>query len=263
MKYDLPDELTVTSDGPVRIVTLNRPEHLNAVNDALEHALIDVWRQMRMDSEARAVVITGAGRAFSAGGDIATIDANSRDFERRYDAMRNARMMIQALVNFELPVIAAVNGPGVGLGASLPALCDIVFMAEDAYLSDAHVLVGLVAGDGTVFSWPLVMSLLLAKEYILTGDRISSAEAYRIGLANHVVPRETVLADAVAFAHKISLLPPFAIRETKRALNLFLQRTVADVFPMALAAESESFVSPDVANFVRRFKEKDAARTAR
>src|SRR5512138_2480205 len=148
MSYDLPPEIEVTVDGPIRIVTLNRPEQLNATDRALHHGLGALFPQLDADDEARAVVLTGAGRAFSAGGDFAYLDELTSDVPLRQETMVDARRIVTGMVQCRLPIVAAVNGPAVGLGCSLAALSDIVFIAESAYLADPHVLVGLVAADG-------------------------------------------------------------------------------------------------------------------
>lgn len=254
MTYDLPEELQVTVDGPVRILTLNRPEALNAVNPPMHDALVRVWAMLDKDPDARAVVITGAGRAFSAGGDMDWIERNATDDAERHATLREARELVNATLSCRLPVIGALNGPAVGLGASIIMLCDVVFMADDAYLADPHVAVGLVAGDGGAATWPLATSLLLAKEYILTGDRIPADEAQRMGLVNHAVPAGEVLAQATALAHRLASLPPFAVQQTKLALNIPLVRAVNEVLPYVLAAQSESFTTPEVRATVERFR---------
>jgi enoyl-CoA hydratase len=142
-----------------------------------------------------------------------------------------------------IPVLAAVNGPAVGLGCSLVALSDIVYIAEDAYLADPHVQVGLVAADGGPLTWPLHISLLLAKEYALTGARIPAAKAVELGLANHVVPDP--VAEAVKAAKKILELPQQAVESTKRVLNLHLERAVLDTIDYALSAESQTMQTDD------------------
>ena len=146
-------------------------------------------------------MITGAGRAFSAGGDFAYLEELPQDADLRAKTILHGREIVLGMVRCRVPVVAAVNGPAVGLGCSLVALSDIVYMAESAYLADPHVLVGLVAADGGPVTWPLHTSLLLAKEYALTGDRIPAQRAAEIGLANHVV--EDPLAEAMACAKKI------------------------------------------------------------
>ena len=152
-------------------------------------------------------VLTGAGRAFSAGGDFGYLDELSKDDELRHQTLMHGRQIVTGMVACRLPIVAAVNGPAVGLGCSLVALSDIVFMAASAHLADPHVLLGLVAADGGPVVWPLLTSLQLAKEYALTGDRIPAERAAAIGLANHVCPDDEVLDQAMACAHKIARLP--------------------------------------------------------
>lgn len=256
MVYDLPEELELRIDGAVRILTLNRPDVLNAVNPPMHRALVEVWGQLQEDTEARAVVLTGAGSAFSAGGDMDWIRRNANDPAERHATLREARDMVHAFLTCPLPVIGALNGPAVGLGCSIIMLCDVVFMAEDAYLADPHVPVGLVAGDGGVATWPLATSLLFAKEYLLTGDRIPAEQAERMGLVNHAVPADEVVERALALARRLAALPPFAVQQTKLALNLHLQRAVDEVLPYALAAQSESFTTPEVLAAVDRFTQR-------
>lgn len=256
MEYDLPDVIRVTADGPVRVVTFSRPDHLNAVNDDLHRALAKVFAQLSADTEARVAVITGAGRAFSAGGDFDLLDRMAKDRVLRRDTLAEGREIVLSMVRCRIPVIAAVNGPAVGLGCSMIALSDVVYMAESAYLSDPHVPVGLVAADGGPVTWPLHTSLLLAKEYAFTGERISAARAAEIGLANHVCPDDEVLPAALATAHKIAALPPQAVEATKRVLNLHLERAVLSTIDFALAAENESFDTPELLAQVERFLER-------
>ena len=152
-----------------------------------------------------------------------------------------------------VPVVAAVNGPAVGLGCSVIALSDVVYMAESAYLSDPHVMVGLVAADGGPLTWPLHTSLLLAKEYAFTGDRISAQRAAEIGLANHVCPNDDVLPSALATARKIAALPRQAVEATKRVLNLHVERAVLATIDFAMASETESFDTDDLRANVDKF----------
>jgi enoyl-CoA hydratase/carnithine racemase len=212
-----------------------------------------VFPQLSADPEARVAVITGEGRAFSAGGDFDLLDRMARDRDLRRDVIAEGRALVVSMIRCRVPVIAAVNGPAVGLGCSVIALSDVVYMAESAYLSDPHVTVGLVAADGGPLSWPLHTSLLLAKEYAFTGDRISAARAAEIGLANHVCADEAVLDEALAAAHRIATLPRQAVEATKRVLNLHLERAVLATIDFAMAAETESFDMPELRANVDRF----------
>lgn len=256
MVYGLPDVLQVEAEGPLRIVTLNDPDRLNAMTDPLHEALTDVWVHIMRDPEAKAVILTGAGRAFSAGGNIPGFIRNVEDVEYRRAGMRTAKLLVDHILGCHLPVIAAVNGPAVGLGCSIAVACDLVLISEDTYLADTHVNVGLVAGDGGVVTWPFMMSMLKAKEYLFTGERIPAKTAVELGLANRAVPAASLMEEARALALKLCGQPAQALQETKRSLNLHLQLAALQVLPYALSAETESFSSPEVAAVARGFQEK-------
>jgi len=246
MTYELPEGLAVESDGPIRVVRLNRPDHLNATNHSLHRALADVFPQIDADADARVAVITGTGRAFSAGGDFDYLDELTKDADLRRQSLDDGRRIVTGMVSCRVPIVAAVNGPAVGLGCSIVALSDIVYMAESAHLADPHVLVGLVAADGGPVTWPLLTSLQLAKEYALTGDRIPARRAAEIGLANHVCPDGEVFEQALVCARRIAELPQRAAEDTKRILNLHLERAVLATLDFALTAEDRSFRSPEM-----------------
>lgn len=253
MAYTPTPYLVVERDGPVAVVTLNNPEKRNAFVDDLHEAMQEIWGYLAKDRSVRSAVLTGAGKAFSAGGDIPGFIRSYEDPEHRREQLRGARRLMDAMAEFPKPLVAAVNGPAVGLGCSVALSCDIVLIAESAYLADPHVNVGLVCGDGGAAVWPLMMSILKAKEYLLLGDPIPAHDAVTLGLANRVVPDADLMTEAVALAHRLASQPVQAVQETKRALNLHVQHAIALVAPFALAAESESFASDDVRRTIEKF----------
>ncbi|MBX9922311.1 enoyl-CoA hydratase/isomerase family protein [Mycolicibacterium frederiksbergense] len=248
--YDMPKEIQVEADGPLRLITLNRPAELNAVNDDLHVGLARLWSRLSLDRTARAAVITGAGKAFSAGGDFNYIKQISEDADLRAKTIADGREIVIGMARCRVPVIAAVNGPAVGLGCSVVALSDIVYMAEKAFLADPHVQVGLVAADGGPLIWPMQMSILQAKEYALTGARIPAAKAVELGLANHVVADP--LTEAIAAAKKILDLPQKAVESTKRILNIQLERQVMMTLDYATTAEELTFGTDELKANVAR-----------
>lgn len=235
--YDLPDEMRVETDGHVRTILLNRPDELNAVNKPLHWALANVWRQITADSEARAVVLTGAGRAFSAGGDLDWITSFLDDSLAGEESLREGAQIIDELLRFPLPVIAAINGAAIGLGCSLAVLCDIVLISDTAYLADPHVSVGLVAGDGGAAFWPLLTPIIRSREYLYTGDRISAVTAVELGLATRTTPAEELVPNAMALAERLAAQPDAALRGTKRVLGMYLSGPLSGAVQAGFAAE--------------------------
>jgi len=245
MKYELPEELTVTAEGPVRVVTINRPDELNAVNLPLHWALANVWRQLSADQDAKVVILTGAGRAFSAGGDLDWITTFLDDPVARDESLREGAQIIEELLRFPLPVISAVNGPAVGLGCSVAVLSDILLISDRAFLMDPHVSVGLVAGDGGAAFWPLLTPILRSREYLYTGDRIPAATAVELGLASRVVPAADLLDSARQLAERLAAQPEQALRSTKRVANMYLAQALAGAMQAGFAAERETMLSAD------------------
>jgi enoyl-CoA hydratase len=237
--------LLVEHAGPLVQVTINRPEAMNSFDDDLHAAFPALLDRIEDDPEVRAVVLTGAGRAFSAGGNTADFPLFADDQRARGKAMRQGKRLVDAMLGFRVPVVAAVNGPAVGLGCTLATLCDVVFVADDTFLADPHVTVGLVAGDGSAVTWPFLTSMLRAKEYLLTGDRIPAARAVELGLANHAVPRAELLERASAFAAKVAGLPPQAVQDTKSVLNQHLRSASVATLGFGLAAETHSHDTPE------------------
>lgn len=238
MNYDLPEELIVEADGPIRTVVVNRPDQLNAVNAALHRAFADVWRQLAADPEAKVVILTGAGRTFCAGGDLGWIESFLEDPVARDESLREGAQIIEEMLRFPLPVIAAVNGAAVGLGCSLAVLSDIVLISETAHLADPHVTAGLVAGDGGAAFWPLLTPILRSREYLYTGDRIDAATAVELGLATRTTAPQDLLTEAGRLAARLAAQPAEALRGTKRVLNMHLSQALSGAMQAGFAAEA-------------------------
>lgn len=245
----------VDLDNGVATLTLNRPESLNAVNTAMHKELEELFLDVQRDREVKSVVLTGAGRAFCSGGDVKDMAGEKEDRPGGiFDS--GARQLAMNLVSIEKPVIAAVNGVAVGLGATLALLCDVIFMADTARIGDPHVKVGLVPGDGGAVIWPLLVGPHRAKEYLMTGDLLSAAEAERIGLVNHIVPADRVLEEAQAFAARLAKGATLAIRFAKISVQRAIVQAMHNTLDTSLALEAITGYSQDHAEAVRAFSEK-------
>jgi enoyl-CoA hydratase len=249
----LSDELLVTADGAVRVVTLNRPQAKNVIDEALHTQLLDIWRDLDRDPDARCVILTGAGETFSGGGDFAFLKAQHRSLDLRHAVSQQAGAILNAMIDFRLPVIAAVNGPAVGLGASLALCCDLVLMSQRSYLCDPHVSIGLTAGDGGALLWPYMMSLIRAKEYIYTGARIPAAEAVDLGVANRVTAAGALMDEAGALAATLAGQPARALQTTKRAFSKHLAAAAVAIVDYGLAAETVELGAEEHIDTVREF----------
>jgi len=244
MAHGAEEELLVEARGGVRVVTLNRPRALNAANEALHGEIARIWPELDADPDVRVIVLTGSGKAFCAGGDLDLLDRMVRDPTLRDAIMTEAAEIVRAMTSVRVPIIAAVNGPAVGLGCSLAAMSDLVIIEEQAYFADPHVALGLVAADGGGLTWPLLTGLLRAKEFILLGDRLPAADALHLGVANRVVPTGTAVTAALELAARMASLPPQALRESKALLNRALQHAVSSGLTGGVAAETASFDEP-------------------
>lgn len=232
-------------DGDVLLVTLDRPgDDLNAVDEQLHHELTRLFPLLRAEDEARCIVLTGSGTAFSAGGDFAWFP-ELQDSGRLRLLHRDAKQLIWDLLDVRIPIVAAVNGHAMGLGASIALLCDVIFLAESALIGDPHVKVGIVAGDGGTIAWPLAVGPALAKQYLLTGDPVPATEAHRIGLVNFVTPDDECLDQAIEFARRIAATAPMAVQYTKLAINKLLKDTANNAFDVATALELITLGSDD------------------
>lgn len=259
MKHELlPEFRTLHTErlGDVLRVTIAHPTSaLNAVDEALHEDLAALFRALRRETQARCVLLTGQGRAFSAGGDFAWFP-KFQEPETMEAVRRDGKQMIWDLLDCEIPIVAAVNGPAVGLGASLALLSDVIFAADVASFADPHVKVGIVAGDGGVAIWPLALGPARAKQYLLTGDALSAAEAERIGLINFVVPAAELAEKSLAFAQRLAAGAPLAVRYTKLAVNKLVKDALNIAFDTSTALEVVTFKSDDHKEALAALQEK-------
>jgi enoyl-CoA hydratase len=233
--------VVIDRDGPVACVTLARPDRANAMDAEITDALLETIDVLRQDGDVRAMVLTGDGDVFSAGGDIDTIKEMREDRRVRETVLRAHNKLFWVMARLPFPTVAAVNGPAVGAGVTVALLCDIVVIAQDTFLSDPRVSLGLLDGAGGLVLWPLLTSLSAAKEHLLLGDRVSGTEAHRLGLANRAVPASEVLDEALRLADRLAELPPHAVAQTRRLLNLHIHRAAATVLDESARAESACF----------------------
>src|SRR5881396_4146984 len=241
----------------VVLVTINRPEVLNATNDRLHWELTQVWLTLDADETARVAVVTGAGRAFSAGGDLDMVEANSRDPKRLARTVREASDLVYNMINTDKPIISAINGVAVGAGLVVALLADISIISETARFTDGHTKLGVVAGDHAAILWPLLCGMAKAKYYLLTSEFIDGREAERIGLVSRCVPADKLMETALAVAEALAGGSQHAIRFTKRALNNWL-RQAGPIFDQSLALEMLCFGFEDVKEGARAIREKRA-----
>jgi enoyl-CoA hydratase len=259
LNFDSYQKLAFRREAGVLHATFNRPEHLNAFGDVMGPEFLRFLNEVVLDNETRVIVLTGAGKAFSAGGDI---DAMQRmiDIPGAFEeTSARSRLIVSAMLACPKPIIAKVNGAATGLGASVALLCDLVYAASHAKIGDPHVKMGLVAGDGGALIWPQLVGFARAREYLLTGDLMTAAEAERIGLINRSVPAEELDATVDAMATRLAQGATKAISWTKTSVNLVLRHLESIVMPAAIAWEDLSARSQDHAEAVRSFREKRPA----
>jgi enoyl-CoA hydratase len=247
-------EFTRHPEG-VLLITIDRPAAMNATDAALHRALSRIWADVDDDPDTRVVVITGKGKAFSAGGDLAWIETMVGNYAGMQAAFREAGDIVYGMTRCTKIIISAINGVAVGAGLAVALMADISLMAEEAKITDGHIRLGVAAGDHANIIWPLLCGLAKAKYYLLTADFIDGVTADRIGLVSRAVPGATLMEEALRVAHKIATGPQDATRLTKRALNLWMNQA-APAFDASLAFEMLNFMGPDAAEGVAALRDR-------
>jgi enoyl-CoA hydratase len=244
-------------DHGVLLITINNPEKYNAADEELHGELARVWNEVSRDPETRVAVVTGAGRAFSAGGDLAMVERMAGDHGRVSHMLGEMSDLVYNIINCEKPIISAINGVAVGAGVVVALLADIAICAEDAKLGDGHVKLGVSAGDHAAIIWPLLAGMAKARYYLLTGEMVTGAEAERLGMVAKALPRDQVLDESLRVADVLATGAQQAIRLTKRSLNSWL-RSAGPTFDQSAAYEMLCFMGPDVLEGAAALREKRA-----
>ena len=260
--YSEYEHIKVEVADRIATVTLNRPDALNAVTSRMHHELENVWLDLGSDRDVNAILLTGAGRAFCAGADLRGVaeltsgKSKPGRFDRGAIVAANGRRIIENMLDVEQPIIGAINGDAIGLGATLALLCDIIVVSEKARFADTHVKIGVVAGDGGAVIWPLLIGPHRAKEFLMRGNFINGAEAGRIGMVNYAVPPEEVMTKAQALAQELADGPTWAIRWSKLAVNKWLKEQANLIMDTGLAYEMMTFKTKDHKEAIKAFMEK-------
>jgi enoyl-CoA hydratase len=245
-------------DNGVVVVTLNRPERLNAINGPMHAELATFSRDFANDRDLRVLVLTGAGRAFSAGGDFSPGNRIGSNPEGP-PMMVEARQIVDHLLECEKPLVSAVNGYAMGLGANVALLCDVVLAGPSAVFADTHVNMGIGAGDGGQLIWPFLIGVNKAKYYLMTGDQLTGKEAEEIGLVNFYVEEHAdLMPRALEVADKLAAGAPQAVAASKMAVNAYLRSVSSMVMPICLKYEELTMQTEDHKEAVLAFQEKRA-----
>jgi len=242
-------------DNGVLVITIDRPDKYNAADEQMHAELAGVWKDVDADPETRVAVITGAGKAFSAGGDLAMVQRLAGNYDETLRMLKEMSDLVYNMIGCDKPIISAINGAAVGAGAVAALMADIAIAAEDARIGDGHVKLGVAAGDHAAIIWPLLAGMAKARYYLLTGEMLTGAEAERLGMVAKAVPAGQVLDEALRVADVLATGSQPAIRLTKRALNNWL-RIAGPTFDQSAAYEMLTFLGPDVVEGYTALREK-------
>ena len=251
------EALSISSHGNgVSEISLVRPKRLNRFDNQLQIELATALEELAKDDNTRAIVLGSSGKAFSAGGDFALMRAAHDDADSRRDTVEAGLRLLRSFSGLPQPIVAAVQGPAIGLGATVALMCDVVVAARAAKLADTHVKIGLVAGDGGCLVWPQAAGMLRARRHLLTGDALDATTAYQLGMVTDIVEEpDDALPCAREIATRIAALPPLAVQGTKRALNHVTSLRADEVVPLAFELEEHTLTSDDLLEGIAAFRE--------
>jgi len=254
MSFSNYESLKVECAERVVTITLNRPDTMNAVTAEMERELIHFFSENTSHPDFDVVILTGAGRAFSAGGDFEWLQAVIDD-PSKFNTVQ-AKRLIFSLLDFPKPIIAKLNGHAVGLGATIALFCDVIFAAEHTKIGDPHVNVGFSAGDGGAVIWPQLIGYARAKEYLMNGDLLTAPDAARIGLINHCLPADQLDAAVAAQAKRFASGAVQSISWTKQTINIGLKQAATAIMDASVAYEALSNHTRDHREAVAALREK-------
>ncbi len=258
MSADRPlfETIFMEREGRLLTVRFNRPDALNAFDQQMHDEFPEALEFARIDKGSDVVVLTGAGKAFSAGGDLDHIARNAAEPDRFDHEIAMASRIVQTLIDIEKPVVCRLNGHAIGLGATVALLCDIIVASDGAKIGDPHVNIGLVAGDGGAIAWPQRIGLTRAKEFLLMGEPVKADKALEMGLINRCVSPADIDKEVQGICLNLLSKPQFALRRTKMLTNLELKRLAGLLLEPGLNWESESVRDPDHAEAIDAMRER-------
>lgn len=248
LKLAMPEERILT-------ITMEREGRLNAADELMHRELVEIWRDVDAATDIDVAIIKGAGRGFSAGGDLEMVEHIADDWSTRVRVWKEARDLVYNVINCSKPIVSAIHGPAVGAGLVAGLLADVSIAARSAKIIDGHTRLGVAAGDHAAVVWPLLIGMAKAKYYLLTCEPLDGAEAERLGLVSLVVEDDELEAKAMEVARKLKAGSASAIRFTKYSLNNWL-RMAGPSFDTSLALEFLGFTGPDVREGIASLREK-------
>lgn len=251
--------LSITCDSGIATLMLNQPDNRNAIHAEMHAELEHVWLDLQADPQVNVIVLTGAGKIFSAGGDVKRmVNRFGTEEGWRFSLATpgSTKRLFQNILEVEKPIVAAINGDAVGLGATLALFADSTLIADTAKFGDSHVKVGLVAGDGGAVVWPILVGPNRAKEFLMRGKLMNGTEAQAMGLVNHACPADQVLEEAMKIARELNALPPLAVRWTKLSVNKWIKQQLNLILDASIAYEMLSINSQDHHEAAKAFLEK-------
>jgi enoyl-CoA hydratase len=238
-------EILARRDGRLLTLSFNRPEEMNTLGTVAHRELFALIAMVRGDDSVGAVLLRGEGDNFCGGGDLREMPTEELEPSALVSVVVDSKEILYSFLEIDQPIVAAVQGIALGLGATIALCCDVVVAAEDAYFADNHIDMGLVAGDGGAVLWPLLLPFGQAKYHLLTGDRISGSEAARMGMVHAAVPADHLLDEATTIARRLADGPTLALKWTKRTVNRVLRKRLDLMLEVGLALEGATFLSND------------------